>query len=238
VSWADALEAWATVGGALAATAAALFTGWLLLHEKNQARLARADAAQARARSLTVVDFTAGTKPQFSCDGPLPGQVVLFGGEGVLHNFGSSPAFDVALYINFRQLRTTVSAESVTWPLGLDSARNFDLLVSRAVVKAGGAEPFQAVFTRPDGTSASALATGQVVDMGSGRRNDGSVLIGHQWVLDKSIEPVLAFTDPDGRRWLRFNNGSPTLSPYPVELESDFLNSDLLGKQLQRPDDE
>lgn len=228
------MEAWATVGGALAATAAALFTGWLLLHERSQARLARADAAQAHARSMAVVDFTPGTKAAEE-NGPLPGQVVLFGGGGVLHNFGSSPAFDVALYVNFRQVPATSPAQPVRRPVGADSARNVDLLVSHAVVKAGGAEPFRAAFTRPADTSASALAAGQIVDMG-GVREDGVVLIGHPRVLDKSIEPVLAFTDADGRRWLRFGAGSPTLSPYPIELEWEFLNSDLLGRQLQRPD--
>jgi hypothetical protein len=48
-TWADQLEAWSTLAGAVVALLAATFTLWLLVHQIREARRARADAAMERA---------------------------------------------------------------------------------------------------------------------------------------------------------------------------------------------
>jgi hypothetical protein len=103
------MEAWATLGGAIAATAAAVFTGWLLYHELQQARAAREEAALAAAQTVvfTRVGGSEGSEPSVEHETYIPGedarpdhlegQVTRVGGE--VGNYGTSPVTDVDVYI-------------------------------------------------------------------------------------------------------------------------------------------
>jgi hypothetical protein len=105
-TWADKLEAWATLGGAIVALAAAIATIWLLIHQMGEARRARADAIAARAETLATQNEAAVAQARsvlisdvevdqrMTRDG-----VVLERIRGTITNFSSGPLRDVSVEV-------------------------------------------------------------------------------------------------------------------------------------------
>ncbi|MBM2622842.1 hypothetical protein JIG36_45810 [Actinoplanes sp. LDG1-06] len=128
-SWADQLEAWATLGAAVIALAAAVATFWLLVHQIGEARRARAEARQERAEAAadrklaaderreaeraqarTVLFENVDIRSGKRADGSPFDQV-----SGGVTNFGTGPVLDVSIHYrvegrNHRLARVAVLA--------------------------------------------------------------------------------------------------------------------------------
>ncbi len=198
----DWMQGWGSVIGVLSALVAAVLTAGLLIHEMGEARRARAQAAEERQEAAkdraelvaqrdeerkSLARFIMTGKPQVAIvDKEIGvGQVLLVYIAVSVHNTGAIPARDVILEIK--------TADTLL-PLARGSFELF-LPDSPPVPSQGG-------FTR-------ALPANNVrrvsTDFADPRPASAQVL--HR----ESLLIELRFTDANGRRWRRVNNGDPEL---------------------------
>ncbi|GAA2470851.1 hypothetical protein Ahu01nite_079750 [Winogradskya humida] len=201
-TWADQLEAWATLGGAIVALAAAIATFWLLIHQIRETRLARGAAHQERVeaaadRELARQDRELATAERRDAEA-AQARTVIVGGISAdatrkrhqealilqraaawIENFGAEPVTDVTFVIS------TVSTPSN--PVDATTNEHMSVLAPRERLDISWEKPRK----------------GEAPPIGIADSYYRDETGGHL------IRVEARFTDIAGRRWVRVNGGLP-----------------------------
>ncbi|MER5335150.1 hypothetical protein [Micromonospora sp. NPDC002717] len=209
----DWMQGWGSVIGVISAIIAAALTALLLIHEMGEARRARAEAAEERKSAAedraelaaqrdderkTLARFIMTGKPQVTVvDKKIgKGQVLLAYLSVSVHNTGTVPARDVVAEIKISDDPLLLAKET------------FELFLPDPPPVPSESGIMRGFPTDRVRRVSTAFDTPRVVSAQALRR--------------EALIFELRFTDANGRRWRRVNNGDP-VSVTPEEVENDRL---------------